>query len=307
MYDQQISKSALARWCLDIVALARRLDVFLKVMASDSEEGMVVKLVISMLTPEGEARRGKISYNFEHIVGLPGEDAPQWLASKFVGRHKGANRSATIGSFFGHVTAWNRLLKLGDNGGLVVEDDARQCRPDIMYKELPENSLTLLGGTLRTPGSWDREQAEWLASGKFLTRLGEMHPGVNKLAPNKFTMAVSYYVPPGFAKKLLDVAKNCSSIRPIDAWLQRNGMVGYIHFPNIFTDDPTAKSQCGTNKKELVADLYCCEMMRTQAQKLGFILPATGAPVSLFFKELERVGMGLTSGTSSMASSSAEI
>jgi hypothetical protein len=240
---------------------------------------MVLKLLISMMTPEGAARRSKIPFEFEHVIGLPGNEVPQWLASKFHGRHKGAVRSGTIGSFFGHYSCWQKLVQLGDQGAVVLEDDACLCREDnINYEILPKSALTMLGGTLRTTGTWDKEKQQWLEGGQFLKRLGTMRLGVNELGDNKFTMAIAYYVPPGYAQRLVDQAK-ATLIRPIDAWLQTNGMIGYIFWPNIYMDEPTSKSQCGTKKDQLMSDLYANNLMRKHAEQLGFKFPVRGCNV----------------------------
>ena len=234
-----------------------------------------------MDTDEGVRRRSLLNYDYTVVTGVSGIHAPSWMQSKFAGRHKDSTKAATVGAFYGHYTAWSELVKRGDTGGLILEDDAFQCREDIDYQTLPKGSLTMLGGTLRTEGTWKNESKEWL-KGQFLPRLATLKPGLNLLGSNKMTMALAYWVPAGFAAHLMAKARS-ETIRPIDAWLVRHKLVQWLYFPNLFIDHDASISQCNTDKNELMSDLYANRNMRRAALKIGFEFPQRGCDVQVFY------------------------
>ena len=107
---------------------------------------MVLRFVISMDTDEGVRRRSLLNYDYTVVTGVSGIHAPSWMQSKFAGRHKDSTKAATVGAFYGHYTAWSELVKRGDTGGLILEDDAFQCREDIDYQTLPKARLSKMIG-----------------------------------------------------------------------------------------------------------------------------------------------------------------
>ena len=252
---------------------------------------MVRKLVISMDTDIGKARLAKLNVlDYEVVKGVDGNNAPSWIKDKFHGRHKGNHREATIGCFAAHVAAWEAA---GQEEAVVLEDDAYCCREfeEGVLASCPADGVTLLGGVLRTKGTWDKEQEQYIKNGEFLVELAKLKPGLNPLQ-QKFTMAVSYFLPAGVASMLLSAAKKAKSIGPVDAWMRKVGLVKYLYYPNFFMDSATTDSQIGSKNKEMQSDLYANEEMRKIAEKkFKFVFPPRGADVKLFIAEVARCGI----------------
>jgi GR25 family glycosyltransferase involved in LPS biosynthesis len=252
---------------------------------------MVRTLVISMDSDVGKERLAKLNVSdYEVVQGVDGNNAPSWIKEKFHGRHKGEHRQATIGCFAAHVAAWEAA---GKKAVIVLEDDAYCCRKfdEEALASCPADGVTLLGGVLRTPGTWDKESEHYIKSGEFLVALSKLKLGVNPLQ-QKFTMSLSYFLPAGVASMLLSAAKKAKSIGPVDAWMGKTGLVTSLYYPNFFMDSATTDSQIGSKTKEMKSDLYANEEMRKIAEKkFKFVFPPRGADVKLFTSEVLRCGI----------------
>ena len=252
-------------------------------MAADDEPQ---RFLISMNTPEGEQRRAQLSYTYTLIEGKTGEECPPWISSRMAGRHKGCTKLAVCGNFFSHWIAWGQC---GAKGCIILEDDAQEIRtPNFDWAQLPQDSVTLLGGTVRTAGAWSREYEEFGANGEFLRVIGGFKAGVNPITSEfRFTMILAYYIPPNLGPKLAQAAKTSKTLRPTDVWLgklQIDGKkaVGHLVFPNLYQDLSKSTSQINSPSQHLKSDLYCCQMMRKWSASLGFEFPQRGCDVNVF-------------------------
>eukprot|EP00971_Amphidinium_carterae_P082330 1627806-Amphidinium_carterae.1 len=224
--------------------------------------------------------------NFEHEVaqGKTGEDTPQWLRAKWFSRHKNDTREKVIGSFYAHYSVWVKLAMENANDTIVCEDDAFLARPFIA-KNFPSGKITLLGGTIRTPGAWGREQQEWYKNGKFMEAISEFKLGVNHFVfakDFKYTMCLAYVIPQGMAKELVEMVRTCSKIGATDVWLGKKFPDMALHFPNVFVDMDASTSQLNSPKNDLLSDFYCSKAMVKEITKLGYTFPPRGSSIELF-------------------------
>ena len=141
-------------------------------------------LLISMDSEEGAKRRASTNFAYERVVSGPGREAPQWMWQKMTSRCKGERFNATVGAFAGHYKAWEAL---GNDAGIVVEDDAELVRSMVDVSALPQDAITLLGGVLRTPGTWEKEDEEWINNSAFIKHLATLQefPALNKVPASK--------------------------------------------------------------------------------------------------------------------------
>lgn len=259
--------------------------------------------VISLPDSE-EAKKRRKQLNFPHIIvdGIRGPDVPQWIRDRFNTRCKGFKQEASMGAWAAHYSVWELIYDKGNNGGVVAEDDARLARdlPDV--RDLPRNSITILGGTLRTDGTFDDEEKEYVKTGAFLRKLAGFRMGVNPLGTHKLTMALAYYIPPGMASTLIansnitprehksgdKKGKIIKDLKVIDVWLSTvSGLVETFWFPNCFIDQEDSKTQCGFPVNHMKADFYMCNFMRKAAIEMGVKIPDRGASVQELVKALQ--------------------
>ncbi len=252
-------------------------------MASDDDPR---RFLISLDTTEGQQRRSQLKYQYELLSAKTGKQCPSWLVGRMAGRHKGSVKENVCGNFYSHMLAWE---KCGSEGGIVLEDDAQEIRtPNFDWKQLPQDTVTLLGGTVRTPGAWKREYEEFGLTGEFLRVIGGFNTGLNPITSSfRFTMILSYYVPPDFGPKLVEAAKTSKYLRATDIWLGKleiNGQkaVSHLVFPNLYQDLSKSTSQINSPPQHLKSDLYCCQMMRKWSAKLGYEFPERGCDVKVF-------------------------
>ena len=149
-----------------------------------------------------------------------------------------------------------------EQGAIVLEDDCVLFRPEqlpLHISELPGDSITLLGGTFRGWEPWRRSHDVWLKSGRFLDVLLDMRRGVHPLPTNedqggqaspraarvrmRWCMAVAYYIPPGFAQRLVDAVLGVQgrNLKVPAAWLWHNNFVRHCMWPPPFGGPRGAK------------------------------------------------------------------
>jgi hypothetical protein len=271
MHDQQISKSALAR-CLDIVALARgRLDVVLKVMASNP-----ACWVISLNSEEGNARKKRLNFQHELHDGVLGSQCDQSWRSRFSkGRYKITTFEAVVGGFQAHLNVWKEVAKLPEGQGVVVlEDDAYQLRPipgmptmNRTHDQSP--GIVLLGGALRYGGIWEEETKSWVKNNAWQETFAALKEGYNpmtNLNTKKWTMCISYFLDAGTASMLVKEVAKGGRLRAVDVWL--NGYTRGLIFPNVFMDHPDSVSQCNSKKSHLGANFYMPRFLQSRVLML---------------------------------------
>jgi len=251
-----------------------------------SGDGTIPFWVISLNTPEGEKRRQLL--NFEHSIepGFLGSEIPPGLASKFVrGRYAESTIQAIRGGFFAHLEAWRKIAK-GNTPVCVCEDDAYQLRPLPKINLSQEQGICLLGGAIRGPDRWETEVKDFVNSKQYVSVLSSFKEGVNIIdySKHRWTMCIAYIVNPAQAAFLVDLAeKTTKKLRAVDIWLSKTGLVRSLMFPNIFTDNSKAVSQCNSPPLHGLTDFYVAEFIRRAAKGHGIIFPKTGAS----FQELQ--------------------
>ena len=165
------------------------------------------------------------------VAECPDTEAPHVFREKIISRCKGDNLEATLGCFYSHFKLWQQL---GDRHAVVVESDA--VRHWDMIDALTwcsTDSITLLGGAIRAPRitkeeGFEEECAEIVAG---------LDYGPNPIDYERFswTMTLAYYIPAGFARKLVELAES-APWRAVDRWLNRARIdgapvVGELFFP----------------------------------------------------------------------------
>ena len=256
----------------------------------------VKKYVISCDNEMGKARRSALNYDFVWVKGGNTSQLPSDLKEKFTGRNKGDNRASVIACFHGHYKAWQMISDAGDDNSIILEDDGLCIRPYENDVSMPQGCITLLGGTIRGAMPWANEKAKFFQTGAFLQVLAKMSPGINKLQGCRFTMAISYFLPRGVAKELLDRVLASSHIRVVDIWLFNTGLVTSLLWPNMYGDIGIS-TQCGTKLDQLGADFYVCSLGRKEALKHGVQIPQRGADVTEFYEALKNFAPSVNTDT----------
>lgn len=244
----------------------------------------VPHLVISLAgSPEGARRRAQL--NFEHAILWAHSEAPAWL--QVHGRYKEPTLGAVRATFYSHYEAWRRLAEEG-SPAVVCEDDAYLVRGGYDVSDFPQDSITLLGGAVRTPGAWAREKAEFIDSGEFMALVASMKVGLNPIHQGfRWTNCLAYYVPAAVAPELVRLAqveatKPRGGLRAVDIWLGKSGMARYLLFPNAFIDMDNARTQVSSPVEHRKADFYICANMRRASERMGIILPPRGCSLADF-------------------------
>ena len=242
-------------------------------ISSGSGSQPVPHFVISLDTEEGSRRRAGLNFHHTIMPGYTADAVPEWLDVKLQGRYT-TNRGAVLGCLYAHFRVWEQA---GADAVVVLEDDARKIpgrECDLL--DLPTDGITMLGGVIRSPTTWDNEKA-WLESGQFLQHFVKLTPGINRVQ-TKMTGTLSYYLPPGYAAKLVQKLQ-AGHGKAVDIWLIETQLVKYFWFPNVYMDATDAVSQTGSPSASLVSDFYMSCGMRDVAAKMGFHAPARGADI----------------------------
>jgi len=245
------------------------------------EECMPPIIVISLLnTSEGKSRRSKLNMKHELFTAFHWEDSEPHTFIEVAGRAQEitGTKPRQRATFYSHYMLWKQVAE-GSINTIIAEDDAILVR-DIDLTILSDDCITLLGGCIRTPGTWNREMAEFVEIMKFLDIVKNFKPGLNNIDYDNFrwTNCLAYYLPVNIARKLVDkVVADKHKVRPVDIWLGQTGFVQQLFFPNMFIDMDEAVTQVNSPKGHQKADFYICEFMRKWAMKQGINLSARGS------------------------------
>jgi hypothetical protein len=246
------------------------------------------RYVISLDNEVGRKRLEGI--NFEHEVSpgvLPSEVSEHIRSHWYPGRWTKQRNECFMASFSAHYRVWKKLADEGSPEAIVCEDDCVQCR-ELPEEPLPQDGITLLGGVVCGYGHW-RDLGKWERAGCFLDYIRDLKPGVNPLNDMRWLMVLAYYIPAGYACKLVEEVEGATrkSLKVTDVWL--NGRAKYLVFPNCFADRDE-KSQSGSTLNIHGSDLYCSKRMREIARKMGKPLPrwACGAEQAMEFQNALR-------------------
>ena len=248
---------------------------------STPKEDVPPIIVISLInTPEGIHRRSQLNMKYVLCTAFHWEDSQPHNLIEIAGRAQESTGTAPRqrATFYSHYMLWKQVAE-GSINTIIAEDDAILVR-DIDLTILSDDCITLLGGCIRTPGTWNREMAEFVEAMKFLDIVKNFKPGLNNIDYDNFrwTNCLAYYLPVNIARKLVDkVVADKHKVRPVDIWLGQTGFVQQLFFPNMFIDMDEAVTQVNSPKGHQKADFYICEFMRKWAMKQGINLSARGS------------------------------
>ena len=255
------------------------------------EECMPPIIVISLLnTSEGKSRRSKLNMKHELFTAFHWEDSEPHTSIEVTGRAQESTgtKPRQRATFYSHYMVWKQVAE-GSINTIIAEDDAILVR-DIDLTILSDDCITLLGGCIRTPGTWNREMAEFVETMKFLDIVKNFKPGLNNIDYDNFrwTNCLAYYLPVEVAKilvKKVEATRTSSGkfgVKPVDIWLGESGWVKQLIYPNPFMDMDDSKTQANSPKGHQKADHYICEYMRKSlSMKQGINLSARGVSTLL--------------------------
>ncbi len=220
-------------------------------------------LVISMDTPVGRKRRAQLNYPHTIVRGVTGSEVQSGPIRELMVRYHWvpddpSRREARIGSFAAHMEALMRIVYENLRDVIVCEDDAVLVRALPDPSTLPQDSITLMGGSVRTTGPWRRESRDFRRSGKCLSVVSSFKEGVNKIDYVRFrwTGTSAYFVPgPAVAREVIAWLEHTRRVTFFDVWLCNERLVRYLLFPNPFREQE-GESQLGTASTHRSADLY---------------------------------------------------
>ena len=253
------------------------------------EECMPPIIVISLLnTSEGKSRRSKLNMKHELFTAFHWEDSEPHERLEMLGRAQESTGTAPRqrAIFYSHYSCWKQVAE-GNINTIIAEDDALLMR--ALPEQWPSDSIVLLGGAIRTPGAWVREEKEFVDIGKesnILTIVTNLKQGYNDIDYKNFrwTNCLAYYLPVEVAKSLVKKVEATRSssgkfrVKPVDIWLGESDWVKQLIYPNPFMDMDDSKTQANSPKGHQKADHYICEYMRKSlSMKQGINLSARGS------------------------------
>ena len=257
---------------------------------STPKEDMPPIIVISLInTPEGISRRSKLNVKHELFTAYHWEeDMEPHERLEMLGRAQESTGTAPRqrAIFYSHYSCWKQVAE-GNINTIIAEDDALLMR--ALPEQWPSDSIVLLGGAIRTPGAWVREEKEFVDIGKesnILTIVTNLKQGYNDIDYKNFrwTNCLAYYLPVEVAKSLVKKVEATRSssgkfrVKPVDIWLGESDWVKQLIYPNPFMDMDDSKTQANSPKGHQKADHYICEYMRKSlSMKQGINLSARGS------------------------------
>ena len=219
-----------------------------------------MNVVISLDDEVGRQRREGIDFPYLWVRGVAPPDVPSFVREHwYPGRCSQARNERLQGAFSAHLTAWERIADLGSPAATILEDDAMLLR-DYSASDLPEDTVTLLGGVFRGFGKWHGAKQKAWCRGGCLETLAKFRHGVNEIPMEdgerlRWVMALAYHIPRGMARKLVDAVRSTQGkqLRCPDVWLQP--FVTHFMWPPPFVDRGLP-SQCMTVQGGN-SDMYC--------------------------------------------------
>jgi GR25 family glycosyltransferase involved in LPS biosynthesis len=253
-------------------------------------------LVISLNNEEGQKRKAQLNYEhtifeaYDHLSNEPNN----YLKMTGRGQETTGTAPRQRAAFFSHYKCWQKVAE-GNINTIIAEDDAilvRNRRFDSTT--FPDDSITLLGGCVRTPGAWAREKAEFIENiteqSNVLKVVMSFKEGLNDIDYKKkcrWTNCLAYYLPVSVAKILVEKvqAKQDSEgkfqVKAVDIWLGESGCVKQLFYPNPFMDMLDSVTQVNAPKGHQKADHYINEMMRKALLNKNIHLNVRGASTLL--------------------------
>ena len=253
-------------------------------------------LVISLNNEEGQKRKAQLNYEhtifeaYDHLSNEPNN----YLKMTGRGQETTGTAPRQRAAFFSHYKCWQKVAE-GNINTIIAEDDAllvRNRRFDSTT--FPDDTITLLGGCIRTPGAWAREKAEFIENiteqSNVLKVVMSFKEGLNDIDYKKkcrWTNCLAYYLPVSVAKILVEKvqAKQDSEgkfqVKAVDVWLGESGCVKQLFYPNPFMDMLDSVTQVNAPKGHQKADHYINEMMRKALLNKNILLNVRGAPTLL--------------------------
>ena len=181
-------------------------------------------LVLSMDTEKGQMRRSLLNYEYEWIKSI---DASEELKKRFSFRYNITDnkRKAIENCFASHLNILKHIVNNKLNEVVVCEDDCFKIN-DIDYSTIKD--ITLLGGVIRHPTSWDKDKE--FQKNNDIT----FEEGVNKIDYKKYRWSGAfaiYYPSWEQSNDLLNTILSKTSYRHYDLFLSKNKLINYLYYP----------------------------------------------------------------------------
>ena len=146
---------------------------------------------------------------------------------------------AKCGCLLSHLSIWKHMVLHKLNNIIILEDDAELIN-EVIFKDLPNNGITYLGGFFMNPKITDKSPIE-----------NNSQDGTNILDKSKLRilMTLSYYIPTWeIAKEMVDFIENYKNrYRAIDIMMYKIPIPTYYNYPANYIEKPL-ESQIRKNK-----------------------------------------------------------
>ena len=186
-------------------------------------------LVLSMDTEKGSDRRHILNYDYEWVKAI---NATPEIKEKFMFRYniKEDKKKAIENTFASHLNILKYIIDNKINNVIVNEDDAILEGDLNALKDLKE--ATLLGGTLRHPTNWAKDN-HWRKNNSIQLKVGENTIDYSKY---RWTQIYSVYYPKWEeAKRIYDSVMNSNKYKHYDIFLAEKRLIKKLYYPSIFT------------------------------------------------------------------------
>ena len=186
-------------------------------------------LVLSMDTEKGKDRRSILNYDFKWIKSI---EATEEIKEKFSFRYniKEKKKTAIENTFASHLAILKYIVDNKLNNVIVNEDDAILDGDLNALIDLKE--ATLLGGTLRHPTNWAKDN-EWRKNNNIKLNLGVNHIDYRKY---RWTQIYSVYYPVWEeAERIYNSVINEDKYKHYDIYLAEKRLIKQLYYPSIFT------------------------------------------------------------------------
>lgn len=215
-------------------------------------------LLLSMDNEVGDLRRQKLNWTpQDRIVAQSGDAAPEAFKRRFRFMHtaKESTRRGIVGCAWSHILALRKIVEEDLENVVVLEDDAHLVGPLPPLHALPKDAAVHFGGSMRTPGSWLHQRAEFPPAVEEALWCS-LQRGLNRLEGFSVIGSEACYIPNAkVAKELLDIAED-PDMRMMhwDLYLRAHKVIRFLWFPNCFSANDAEHSQ--VEGRRLLRHLY---------------------------------------------------
>ena len=202
------------------------------------------------LPKEKKRRYHNFDESMELVKAVTREEVPEEIKKKMVSYHNIAPENH-LGKCACWMSHYRTIKKIADSrykhGCVILEDDAVGSLDKEVFKSLPKDGITYLGGFFAPVKITDtgkekvEEEVEVEGEEEDLTVPKELYPsveGLNELGDDrKLLMTMSYYIPNHkVAQELIDYLDSKDRLRAIDVMLNNWEGKKYYWFPALFEE-----------------------------------------------------------------------